>query len=268
MIHPVPIVWITESGVSDKISERRHNNLLKQEKSLAPHVSLHIIPQIKARSKKHATKRLLLIKLKKARELTDDPNTLIMITQDDVQFCKEFIPQLGKSLRELPSDWRLLHLCAGYLYGRGRGKDNRSKLDAELPNVVPLDPEGAIPADKRVGRFCRMFAPAWPGGPVAFILRQRNISDILESIRRMAPGEGIPDDVTLFKIAGDGDYMQMSPVLCHEREQGDTSWSKTYSASNYADAPFRSKSFSCAALALCVLIAYFLRIQMTRRTCA
>ena len=89
--------------------------------------------------------------------------------------------------------------------------------------MVPPDPEGPIHDSKKVGdRFSHLFEPAWPGGPLATIMRRSSIHEVLNDIATLAPGEDVPDDVTLTMIAGDRDFLQIAPVLCHEREQGGT----------------------------------------------
>lgn len=100
---------------------------------------------------------------------------------------------------------------------------NKHHLDAELPLVVQPDPEGPIDDSKKVGvRFSHLFVPAWPGSPLAMIMRRSSIHDVLNDIAKLAHSESVPDDVTLTMIAGDRDFLQIEPVLCHEREQGGT----------------------------------------------
>ena len=212
------ILWISEAGIQHSISKRRFENMLRQEKQFTPHLRLHTIPQIAFKDKKGAAcKELLKLKLKQGLELTRNPKSLVLITQDDVHFCNNFITELETSLQELPADWRILHLCAGYLWNR---KKNKPDFDKHLPASILPNPEGPIPNEKIVkgSRFVRPFVPAWPGGPVAFLVRRESIEEVLHDIQTRSDEEA--DDESLTMIAGEKDYMQYSPLLCYEREQG------------------------------------------------
>ena len=182
---------------------------------------LHVVPQITGYYRKPLlTRELLAIKLRKAMELMDMPEGLVLLTQDDVNFCLNFLEELERSLDEMPKDWRILHVCAGYMWGR---KTNKPKYDSQGdPPYIALDPEKKIPAEQILSRrLARVFAPAWPGGPLAMLIRRKDIPDVLRDLDNI--NKMLPDDISLVEIAGDRDFMQLSPLLCYENEQGGTS---------------------------------------------
>jgi len=214
---PLRFLWVSEGGRGSAISRRRLDNLRAQEVRLAGAAHLVVIPQLFGEvSGVVAIKKLLLRKLDLAQRLVRDPEALVLIGQDDVQLCGRFLEELEALLREAPQGWRTLHLCAGYMWGRS---SNRRALDSSLPDLVPEDPEWRVPARGRRGRrFINLFAPAWPGGPLALLVRREGVSTLLEDLARTK--EDTPDDVSLYEIATEHDYLVRGSLLCHEREQG------------------------------------------------
>jgi hypothetical protein len=190
----------------------------RQEAALAGNIYLHVVPQLWGeRSTVVAIKKLLLLKLRVGMALTSRPDTLVLLTQDDVHLCGDILPELRLSLAELPADWRTLHLCAGYLWGRSFEK---SRLDATLPSTVPERPEWFVPQRGRRGqRLINLFAPAWPGGPLAMVIRRKDIPSLLHDLEEKTALE-TPDDLSLQIVARPQDFLQRGVLLCHEREQG------------------------------------------------
>uniref|UniRef100_A0A6C0C0T2 Uncharacterized protein n=1 Tax=viral metagenome TaxID=1070528 RepID=A0A6C0C0T2_9ZZZZ len=213
-----PLLWISEGGKSSVVARRRLANLRIQEEKWHPMLYLVVIPQIfsDTESRNTCIKRLLLAKLTWGSRLAPRDDSLVLITQDDVQLCGHFVPELTRLLDGAPKDWRTLHLCVGYLWGR---MQNKPRLDRELPPVVPADPEWIVPKWTAQGdRLAHLFEPAWVGGPLAFLIRKRNIENLLMELR--ATSMSTPDDLTLVWIATRNDYMVRKDLLCHEREQG------------------------------------------------
>lgn len=212
------LLWITEGGKSSVIAQRRLANLRLQEEKLHPSLYLVVIPQIvnDTLSRNARIKKLLLEKLSCGLRLAPRDDSLVLISQDDAQLCGQFLPELRSLLDEAPEGWRTLHLCPGYMWGR---VTNKARLDRDLPSPVPADPDWIVPVDKRVGsRFSTLFEPAWVGGPVAFLIRKRDIESLLLQLRSTNPTT--PDDMSLVHKATPNDYMLRKDLLCHEREQG------------------------------------------------
>ena len=200
------------------MARRRLANLRSQEEIYSPFLHLVVIPQIfsKTESSEICIKKLLLEKLSWGLRLARHEDSLILITQDDVQLCGNFMSEIATILDVAPAGWRSLHLCAGYMWGRWHRKPS---LDRELPDVVVADPEWVVPKWSVVdGRFARLFAPAWPGGPLAFLIRRRSIAVMLRQLE--ATSKSTPDDVSLVSVATPDDYMLRQDLLCHEREHG------------------------------------------------
>ena len=212
------LLWISEGGRTSPHGAKRLANLRQQESALAGHAFLHVLPQLwDEKNSAVAIKKLLLSKLQAGISLSSRPETLLLITQDDVQLCGEVLPELHQSLSELPEDWRSLHLCAGYLWGRS---SERQMLDATLPGVVPERSEWVVPRRGRRGhRLINLFAPAWPGGPLAMVIRRKDAPSLLRDLNEKTSLD-VPDDVSLQAVATPQDFLQRGVLLCHEREQG------------------------------------------------
>ena len=213
-----PLLWITEGGKSSVIAQRRLANLRLQEEQLHPSLYLVVISQnfSDTKSRNSCIKELLLEKLSWGLRLAPRDDSLVLISQDDAQLCGQFIPELESLLYEAPEGWRTLHLCPGYMWGR---VTNKTRLDRDLPSLVPADPDWVVPVNKKVGsRFATLFEPAWVGGPLAFLIRKRDIESLLLQLR--STNQDTPDDMTLVHKATPNDYMLRKDLLCHEREQG------------------------------------------------
>ena len=261
-------IWISEAGAfGTDVSQMRCKNLREIEKSIQAHTILDIIPQVKSTDKIAAIKEVLINKLERALDLSNDASALYIITSDDVHFCKRIIPELEKSLELLPRDWRSLHICPGYLWGREK---NKPHLDIELPDLIDFDPEGPVPREKIVNtRFSHLFEPAWVGGPLAFVAKHSGIKSILKDIKSKASGADIPDDVTIFKIATNNDYMMLDPLLCHEREQGGVvSFEEEDSKSTNDDAKSENNFPVIVFLIFILLLSYFLYMDRMVANCS
>ena len=213
-----PLLWICEGGKCSLVARRRLANLRSQEDKWSPFLHLVVIPQIfsEVESRVVCIKKLLFQKLSWGLRLAQHEDSLILITQDDVQLCGRFILELATLLDVAPEGWRSMHLCPGYMWGR---MQNKPRLDRELPDVVRADPEWVVSKWAVVNdRLARLFQPAWVGGPLAFLIRRRGIASLLRQLQ--ATSESLPDDMSLVFIATPDDYMLRKDLLCHEREQG------------------------------------------------
>ena len=148
------------------------------------------------------------------------------ICDDDFQPHKEFLLELNKTLAMLPENWRSLHLCPGYLWGRGfRRCKIAGKLDPEF-DVSEYDKNES-------GRFfinCSKYAengdyarvPNWLGGPVAVIVNRNNIDSFLEDFDRECIKDVQSNDVMFKRMLNDNDFICREPLLGYENEQGGT----------------------------------------------
>jgi hypothetical protein len=151
------------------------------------------------------------------------------ICDDDFHPHKRFFEELNKTLELLPENWRSLHLCPGYLWGRGfRRCKTAGKLDPEY-DVSYFDCHES-------GRFftnCGDYAtdgkysttPNWLGGPVAIVLNKENIDSFLEDFNRECEKDVQSNDVIFKRMCNNNDFICKEPLLGFENEQaGTTLW--------------------------------------------
>ena len=143
-----------------------------------------------------------------------------ILCDDDFQPHKNFLEELNKTAALLPINWRCLHLCPGYLWGR------KFRRCVEPGN---LDPEGDI-SDLSYHDSKRFFINCgnnnfykkkiWLGGPIALLVNKDTIDDLLEDYINCYSKYKTINDVILTKILNNNDYVCMEPLLGYENEQG------------------------------------------------
>lgn len=140
-----------------------------------------------------------------------------IICDDDFDPIDTFLEDLKKTIDLLPSDWRCLHLCPGYLWGRKyRDKSKIGHLNPEYPmKDIPFDPSGRFYFANKHVYTRRKF---WVGGPVAFVVN--NASSLLTDFTNKYKECPRAADVLLTQILNEHDYICREPLLGHEDEQG------------------------------------------------
>jgi hypothetical protein len=106
-----------------------------------------------------------------------------LICEDDFEPHPNFEVELAKTINSLPDDWRCLHLCPGYLWGRLFRNNNA---------IGTLQPEGDI-SDIQMHETGRVFVNCdpelfckkliWLGGPVAFLLNKKYVSEFIAEFK-------------------------------------------------------------------------------------
>lgn len=146
-----------------------------------------------------------------------------LICEDDFEPHPNFEVELSKTVKLLPEDWRCLHLCPGYLWGR---------LYRNTP-IGTLNPEGNIDELQYhcSGRFfanCdpKIFAQKliWLGGPVAILVNKKRVSEFIDEFKTIFAKYHENNDVIFTKMLKTCDFVCREPLLGHENEQGGTSW--------------------------------------------
>lgn len=141
-----------------------------------------------------------------------------ILCDDDMDICPKFLQELNRTVQDLPSNWKVLHLCPGCLWGRAF--PNRTKLE--------LCPEPASffairPGFTKCNRAAyNVGSPCWYGGPVAMLVNRTHVQEIMDNYDRKFAELRQDNDVVLTHMAMEDPlhFVAMDPPLCNEKDQG------------------------------------------------
>jgi hypothetical protein len=147
-----------------------------------------------------------------------------IICDDDFFPIDNFLGELNKTVDLLPYNWRCLHLCPGYLWGRRfRNKDKIGLLNAEY-NMTGIQYHES-------GRFylnCTgdtyFNKKFFLGGPIAIVINKNNFESLLNDFVSQYEKSNLPNDVILTKILNANDYICREPQLGYEEQEGGTTF--------------------------------------------
>jgi hypothetical protein len=140
-----------------------------------------------------------------------------IITEDDFEPIPNMLEELNKTVKLLPPNWRTLHLCPRYLWGKNFRDKNK---------IGKLNPEGDI-SDLNYHISKRYIIPdnylfnkknIWLGGPTCLLVNKSTINNLLNDFNKQ--DNKLPCDVIFTKILNKNDYVAMTPQLGFENEQG------------------------------------------------
>ena len=160
----------------------------------------------------------------------------VLICDDDFYPIDNFLEQLNKTVELLPNDWRSLHLCPGFLWGRlfrdispqGHYFRESSQLGHARPeydmNNFAFHPSGRffLNCNNKAYFDSRM----WLGGPIAILLNKKTCDDYLHHFIQeyTNSNQKISNDAVFTKMLNDNDYICREPLLGYENEEGGTSF--------------------------------------------
>jgi hypothetical protein len=143
-----------------------------------------------------------------------------IICDDDFAPCPNFKNELLKTIKYAKNNFRCIHLCPGYLWGR---------LYRDSTKIGKLNPEGDISNLKHNGRLFYnidknewISKKIWLGGPLCFLINKKHINNFIEDYKSNYKKTGEPNDVVLLNIINDDDYVCREPQLGYELEQGES----------------------------------------------
>jgi hypothetical protein len=213
---------ITTTLANKAISEKRRNNLLNEFSQYdVPIIFNHGILK---KSESQVVEIMYTIILKALQTFKRVDCEYALICDDDFFPIPNFMEELNATMDKLPEDWRSLHLCPGYLWGRA--KRNASKLGC-------LNPEGNIDAmekDESGRLFVNVDAKycynkfMWLGGPIAFIVNKKHIDNFIEEYTKIYKEFNLHNDRIFTKMLTKNDYICRIPMLGTEREEGGTTF--------------------------------------------
>lgn len=146
-----------------------------------------------------------------------------LICEDDFEPHPDFANELRKTLDVLPDDWRCLHLCPGYLWGRFFRNKPVGTLNPEGPiSDIPVHETGRVFMNCDPDVFARKLI--WLGGPVAMIINKKRITEFIWEFKAMFLKHCANNDVIFTRMLKPCDFICREPLLGHENEQGGTTW--------------------------------------------
>jgi hypothetical protein len=152
-----------------------------------------------------------------------------ILCDDDFIPHPEFLEEVNATIALLPSDWRCLHLCPGYLWGRGIWRSGQ-RTDQPCGHLVPERDVNGLEYHES-GRFYHHCGSGiwngkhiWMGGPIAVLVRRTNggAASLYEDYVRLYLRENNPNDVILTNILTHRDFICREPQLGWEDECGGT----------------------------------------------
>ena len=214
-------IIITTTIPNNKISQLRRNNLVNNFSRF--NMSILLNNGIINKNIPHHNIMFEIIKnaLYTFKKTTFD---YAIICDDDFNPIDTLLEELNKTIDLLPSNWRCLHLCPGYLWGR---------IFRDSSKIGHLNPEHnmyGIPYHES-GRFymncdkntysSRNF---WLGGPIAFVINKKNVDSLLNDFINQYNSNNNNNDVILTQILNENDFICREPLLGFENEEGGTTF--------------------------------------------
>jgi hypothetical protein len=215
MINSNNLIIITTSLPNNKISKKRKKNLINKFSNFKIIFNEGIIDKT----------RHFYQTLKNALETFKNTNSeFAIICDDDFSPIDNFLDELNKTVELLPSNWRCLHLCPGYLWGRKfRDKSKIGSLNPEYNmDKIPFHESGRfyVNCNGNLNASREM----WLGGPIAFLIKKEDSTEFLKEFTERFKKIKEPNDVILTKMLTKKDFICRSPQLGYEKEEGGTTF--------------------------------------------
>jgi hypothetical protein len=221
MINNNNTIIITTTIPQNLISEKRRNNLVKNFSNW--NFPLLFNDYIKKDSSIHRISYEMIVNNINLFKKTNFDFGIIC--DDDFNPTNSFLQDLNETLELMPKNWRTLHLCPGYLWGRAF---------KDLNKVGHLNPEydmSNIPYHES-GRFYINCGSEpynnksfWLGAPIAFIINKNNVDTLLSEFINKYNECNSNNDVILKYILNENDFICREPLLGFENEEGGTTFS-------------------------------------------
>jgi len=218
------MIIVTTTMPNNIISDKRRNNIVKMFSD--PKVSILLNHGIsKKDNNKLSIHDIMFLTIKNSIELFNKTSFEYAIICDDDFFpINNFIEELNKTVQLLPNDWRSLHLCPGYLWGREfRDESKIGSLNIESSiDVTDMDYHESgrfyLNCNGKLNASLKM----WLGGPIAFLIKKEYSTQFLREFTERFKKIKEPNDVILTKMLTKKDFICRSPQLGYEKEEGGT----------------------------------------------
>jgi hypothetical protein len=213
-------IVITTTIPNNKTSEKRRNNLVNNFSKF--NIPLVFNDYIKKNETIHKISYEMIVNnLKLFKNTTYD---YAIICDDDFNPIDNLLEELNKTIDLLPNNWRCIHLCPGYLWGRKfRDYSKIGYLNPEYNmNGIPYHESGRfyMNCDKNT-YFNKKF---WLGGPISFVINKKHVDSLLNDFINKYNHINNNNDVILTQILNENDFICREPLLGFENEEGGTTF--------------------------------------------
>lgn len=219
MLNSSNLILITTTLANNIISEKRRNNIFNQFGKY--NISLLFNYGLK----NDAASNIMFKIIKNSMELFKKTNfDYCIICDDDFYPIDNFLFELNKTFELLPKNWRALHLCPGYLWGRAfRDTEKIGKLNPEYNmDDIPFHNSGRFYINCNSNLYFKN--KFWLGGPIAILVNKNNIDSLILDFVKQYEISNANNDVILTQILNDNDFICREPQHGYEKEEGGTTF--------------------------------------------
>jgi hypothetical protein len=212
---------ITTTLPNNTISEKRRNNLVNNFSKM----NIPLLLNNGINDKNIPNHNIMFTILKNALEIYKKTTfEYAIICDDDFSPIDNFLEELNKTLELLPKDWRCIHLCPGYLWGRKYRDHTKIGLlnpEHDMSNI-PFHESGRFYLNCDSKTYIRK--SFWLGGPIAFVINRNNVDSLLNDFINKYNMYKENNDVILTAILNQNDFVCRNPLLGFENEEGGTTF--------------------------------------------
>ncbi len=211
------IIIISTTLPNNKISEKRRNNLINN-------FNKYNIPVLFNQGKKEKDKLFFNIMKDRFDIFIKTKFDYAILCDDDFFPINNFLNELNNTVNLLPDEWKCLHLCPGYLWGR-KFRDDR-KIGNLNPrysmNGVKYHDSGRFYIECDSDLYCQK--KFWFGGPISILINKNSVQELLDKFIDCFEKEKANNDVILTRILDNNCFVCREPQLGYENECGKSSF--------------------------------------------
>jgi len=217
-------VIITTTKPNQATSERRRNNLINNFSK--PNIPIIFNDYVTKTIEPHRTAYEMMTNHFKLFVKLSSVYDYAIICEDDFFPISNLLEEMNNTVRLLPADWRCLHLCPGYAWGRRwRDKTKIGKLNPEF-NLNSLESHESGRYYMNCDKDEYFKRSMWVGGPIAMLVNKTYIQSILDDFTAKYAENQLNSDVVLVQILNSQDYICREPQMGYEEEAGGTTFLK------------------------------------------
>jgi len=223
MLHDENTIVITTTIPNNEISEKRRNNLVNNFSKF----NMSILLNNGIVNKNFQNNEIMFEIIKNALNIFKKTIfNYAIICDDDFNPIDNFVEEINKTIDILPDNWRCLHLCPGYLWGRQfRDYSKIGMLNPEYNmDGIPYHESGRFYVNCDKNTYSKK--KFWLGGPISFVINKKCVDSFLNDYinNYNNTNKNINNDVNLTQILNENDFICREPLLGFENEQGGTTF--------------------------------------------
>lgn len=203
--------------MNDHISSKRRNNLIKELNKYDLKYQIDTGITDKSLSTKQKQFYHILYKLE---NFSKSNFKYALICDDDFVPINNFYNELLNTLKYVDSNFRMIFLCVGFLWGRKFKHFNKNgRLNSE-GDLLGLKHSHRVFYDIDKNEWIKR--KMWLGGPIAVLVNKSYIQNLIYEYKQMfyKLNQDVNNDVLLLHIINDNDYICREPQLGYENDEG------------------------------------------------